>query len=238
MILVAICVFSLFHPRELVVRPWRGHPSSLAGMRRVRVSDADLPFTASGEFVLAVPGKIERRFHGELQIRAVDGELRAIVRMDLETAVASVVAAESPPGAPMEALRAQAVAARSFFAASHGRHQGFDFCDTTHCQFLRQPPDLRERAWRAAESTHGLTLQYNGKTIPALYSADCGGHTDSLAGDQGGGYPYTGVECPRHSGLRRGHGWGLCQVGAAAMAASGAGFERILAFYYPGTSVH
>src|SRR6266571_2973368 len=60
--------------------------------------------------------------------------------MDRETATASVVAAENTPDTPLEALKAQAVAARSYFVAGRGRHHDFDFCDTTHCQFLREPP--------------------------------------------------------------------------------------------------
>src|ERR1039458_7897639 len=43
--------------------------------------------------------------------------------------------------APSEALKALAVAARSYFVAGKGRHRDFDFCDTTHCQFLREAPE-------------------------------------------------------------------------------------------------
>ena len=76
-----------------------------------------------------------------------------MVTMDLETAVASVVAAESPPGAGLESLKAQAVVARSFLVAAHGRHARSDFCDTTHCQFLREPPAEGSLAERAARNT-------------------------------------------------------------------------------------
>ena len=77
------------------------------------------------------------------------GELVPVVSMDLETAVASVVAAEQVAGTPLEALKAQAVATRSYFVATRGRHRGFDFCDTTHCQFLREPPASGHPAARA-----------------------------------------------------------------------------------------
>ena len=124
----------------------------------VRNSDDDLVVTAGArviraptltvngrksepvDFVLAVPEKIRRHYHGTLEIRPSAGILTAVVTMDRETAVASVVAAESMPERPVEALKAQAVAARSYLVASRGRHRGFDFCDTTHCQFLRDPP--------------------------------------------------------------------------------------------------
>jgi peptidoglycan hydrolase-like amidase len=54
-----------------------------------------------------MPGKISRRYSGKLEIASEPRELRVLVIMELETAVASIVAAESPPHAPMEALKAQ-----------------------------------------------------------------------------------------------------------------------------------
>jgi peptidoglycan hydrolase-like amidase len=231
MLLIAISVFSLFHPLELAVKT-QDPPATHV----LRVGDSSLPFTTSGEWTLSVPGKIERKFRGRLEITEQGGELLAVVYMDIETAVASVVAAEIPPGAPMEALRAQAVAARSFLMAAKDRHRGFDFCDTTHCQFLRQPPDPPDAAFRAAESTRGLTLQYRGQTIAASYSADCGGHTKASSPGLDG-YAYVRVTCPRQSGSRRGHGIGLCQLGAADLAAAGKGYLAILEYYYPGAVV-
>jgi len=226
LLVVVIGVFGLFHPTELTV-----------GGAVLRLSELTTSFRlASNDFVLRVPGKIERRYRGNLEVRASGAELVATVTMDLETAVASAVAAESPPGASLEALKAQAVAARSFYVAGRGRHEGFDFCDTTHCQFLRHPPDQESPAWRAATETRGLVLHYDGRALAALYSADCGGRTDAIAGAiaRGEGYPYFEVACPR-KGVRRGHGLGLCQEGATVLARSGAGFQEILRHYYPNT---
>jgi peptidoglycan hydrolase-like amidase len=175
----------------------------------------------------------------------VDDELVSVVSMDLETAVASVVAAEQIASTPLEALKAQAIAARSYLVASRGRHRGFDFCDTTHCQFLREPPAPNRRAAQAARDTAGQVIAYRDRTIPAFYSASCGGHTLTLA-DVGrpaaDGYPYFSVECAycghHMNGQRQGHGLGLCQVGAADLAATRhATCADILAHYYPGTNL-
>src|SRR5258708_2544145 len=65
------------------------------------------------EFTVTVPGKISRRYVGKVEIKPQPHELIIVVQMDMETAVASVVQAESPPHAPREALKAQAVATRS-----------------------------------------------------------------------------------------------------------------------------
>jgi stage II sporulation protein D len=151
----------------------------------------------STEFVLSIPGKITRRYRGRLEIASNSGELIPVVTMDLETAVASVVAAEAIPGQPAESLKAQAVAARSYFVAGKGRHQNFDFCDTTHCQFLRSPPARASAAFKAAEQTRGLVLTFDSHVFAAMYTRSCSGrtHTPAQVGLSAGMYPYYAVEC-------------------------------------------
>jgi stage II sporulation protein D len=266
-------------------------PESSAYASSVRASARD---GRASEFILAVPGKLRRRFSGVLQVTADAGVLTAVVEMDLEVAVASAVQAESPPGAPFEALKAQAVATRSYFIAGNGGHRAFDFCDTTHCQFLREPSPADAPANIASLATRGLVLAYRDRPFPALYSASCGGHTRTLAdaGLQVRGYPYYAVPCEycrTHplpwtvrlvsddaamlsrgteaerlslarrlgwstvrsndyvislhqdraviTGVGSGHGIGLCQRGAAALARAGADYRAILAHYYPNTSI-
>lgn len=154
----------------------------------------------NGGFValrLSVPGKIQRRYLGRVTIQAHNGELEAIVSIDRETAVASIVAAEMDETSPVEALKAQAVATRSFLAAG-ARHPDFDFCDTTHCQFLKSPPASNSRVLSAVRATRGLVLEYRDRPLAAMYSSRCGGHTRSLRDtnlDPGDGYPYYSVPC-------------------------------------------
>jgi len=166
---------------------------------RVRLEGASVAVTSEGNkaaFRLSVPGRIERRFEGRLELTAVGKSLRAVVMMDRETAVGAIVAAESPPGATFEALKAQAVAARSYLLAGV-RHEGFDFCDTTHCQYLRAPAAEDDPARLAVAATRGLVLTYAGKVVRALYSRSCGGVTRTLreAGLAADGYPYFHVAC-------------------------------------------
>jgi stage II sporulation protein D len=222
---VRIGVMGLFHSREFAVRPAGGVLVVECGPRRWTLEGAQTlrlqlrggaiecsarqgrhlasfarVHSSSGDadFRLAVPGRIERRYRGALEIVPRKRELEAVVAVDREVAVASAVAAESPPGAPLEALKAQAVVTRSYYAATRGRHARFDFCDTTHCQFLRQPPGPGDPASLAAQSTRGWVLAYEGSTVPALYSARCGGRTRTLAelGLRSDGYPYYSVDCP------------------------------------------
>lgn len=220
---VRIGVLGLFHSKQIMLSPVAGKPlqcraggepwAVVDSMRaeiegtKVRISGTENAFDgtvfcdngASGatEFVASVPGKIARRYAGKLEIRPDARELIIVVAMPMETAVASVVAAESPAHAPMEALKAQAVATRSFFMAGKGRHHSFDFCDTTHCQFLRAPPGPATAAFQAAAATRGLVLVYKDEVFAAMYSASCGGRTHTLAelGIPDHGYPYFAVTC-------------------------------------------
>jgi stage II sporulation protein D len=95
------------------------------------------------------------------------------------------------------------VVSRSYLVSGGRHHPYADFCDTTHCQFLREPPPTGSRATLATLATKGQVLTWQGKPFAAMYSASCGGRTHSLAqvGASATDYPYFPVECPycRHS---------------------------------------
>lgn len=151
----------------------------------------------TADMVITVPGKIRRRYEGILDLKSKNGELVPVVTMDLETAVASAVQAETSPGTAAEALKAQAVVSRSYFIAGAGRHTDFDFCDLTHCQFLREPPAAESPAAKAAAATRGLVLTYADKPFAAMFTPSCGGHTRTPreVGLPQNGYPYFSVLC-------------------------------------------
>lgn len=198
---VRIGVLSLFELRELTVRAAAAGPLRLSGggviegQRVARLNangerillsiDGHASETsriaAEGSFELSVPGKLTRRYSGSLEITARNGTLQAVVAMELETAVAAAVAGEADLDGPHEALLAQAVASRSYLASGR-RHQGYDFCDTTHCQYLTD--SLDERARRAAAETAGVLLWRDGTPFEALFTRSCAGRT------------LGGVDCP------------------------------------------
>jgi SpoIID/LytB domain protein len=100
-----------------------------------------------------------------------------VSRLNLEDYVARVVAGEGQPHAAAPAQEALAITARTYALANRNRHrrEGFDLCDTTHCQVLR-PPTVVTR--RAAEVTAGRVLTYMGQPASVFYSALCGGHSE------------------------------------------------------------
>ncbi|MGE0042625.1 MAG: SpoIID/LytB domain-containing protein [Vicinamibacterales bacterium] len=95
----------------------------------------------------------------------------------LEDYVARVLAGEGEPRAGDAAQQALAVVIRTFALANQHRHrgEGFDLCDTTHCQVVR-PSTPASR--RAALATAGQVLLANGQPAFVFYSAWCGGHTE------------------------------------------------------------
>jgi stage II sporulation protein D len=119
-----------------------------------------------------------------------------IVTLPLEDYVAGAVRAEVLPATlraqpSSGALDVQAIVSRTYAAANLGRHaaDGFDLCDTTHCQVYRSPAAGEgpgDAAARAVEATRAIVVTFQGSPIQALFHADCGGHTASAASVWGG----------------------------------------------------
>jgi stage II sporulation protein D len=115
----------------------------------------------------------------------------------LEDYVAGVVAGEAP-GEGLDAVqRAMAIAARTVVEGRRGRHsrEGFDVCDTTHCQVVRAATPASRAA---AEQTAGLVLSWEGRVAEIYYAASCGG---TLA-DPGHVWPGRRVAWPPYLSAR------------------------------------
>jgi stage II sporulation protein D len=115
----------------------------------------------------------------ELRIQARDGLLLLTLTMPLEEYVAAVLQGESATFKSDEAMKAMAVAARTYAVRFGSRHtlEGFDFCDTTHCQDLRL--GIRSpRAQAAALATEGELLWFEGRPAAAYYHRSCGGELE------------------------------------------------------------
>ena len=102
--------------------------------------------------------------------------------LELENYVKGVVANESIASFHIEALKAQAVAARGYAVANIGRYvrsgYPFDLVDSSSSQVYRGVLSEHPRAVTATEATRGLVASYNGKIISALYSSSFGGYSD------------------------------------------------------------
>jgi stage II sporulation protein D len=116
-----------------------------------------------------------------------------VTRIPLEVYVARVLAGEGEPNAPDTARQALAVAIRTYTLVQMGRHRrdGYDLCDTVHCQVLRAANDSSRRA---ALATAHRVLTVNGIPAEVFYSASCGGRSEGAAQVwPGATFPYMQV---------------------------------------------
>ena len=168
-------------------------------------------------------------------------EVGAVVQVPFEQYVADVVASEVGNSA-LEVCKAQAVASRTF-AVSKGVLDGKVISDSSSTDQAYRANRLASGLYPNAEEgtleTKGQILTYNGKPINAVYSASNGGQTVSSQERWGSARPYLiEQDDPWDDSTKRtGHGVGMSQRGAKAMAKAGKTYQEILAFYYPGTKL-
>lgn len=125
----------------------------------------------------------DKEYRGKLQVLH-NTRLNTLVPINVVTMdeyLQGVISSEMPTKFPMDALRAQAVLARTYALKHLGKHKayGYDLCDTQNCQVYGGVSAESERANAAVESTTGETLSYGGKPIEGVFSANCGGITQS-----------------------------------------------------------
>jgi stage II sporulation protein D len=138
-----------------------------------------------------------------------------------------------PPSWEFEALKAQAIAARSFALANLGKQAkfGYDLKDNTEDQAYGGASSETNVTNRAVEETHGLVLTYDMKIISAYYSASAGGMTSTSV--WGGYAPYLhSVPSFDDNVGKKGHGVGMSQHGANNLAKQGYNAYQILQYFY------
>ena len=186
-------------------------------------SDVNLAalWNAGPEAWLQSPGGVllvnGRPYAGRLRlIREADG-LRLVNHLGLERYIAAVVGAEMPSSWAMEALRAQAVAARSYALAHMARpaNRHWHLGDTTRWQAYKGLASSNARTRQAAASTAGLILSYQGAIVESLYAAN----------------RQISLEAHGHLGAS------MSQHGAQDLAQQGFRYNQILGHYYQGASL-
>jgi len=130
-------------------------------------------------FVVAPAGGRRATYAGALELRSSGRGLDIVEHVDLEDYIAGVVYAEMPRTFPREAMRAQAIAARTYALFHLGDHQAedADLCGRVHCQAYGGRPPVDSAAAQAARATAGQVLTWNGLLVDALYHSACGGET-------------------------------------------------------------
>jgi peptidoglycan hydrolase-like amidase len=132
----------------------------------------------------AAPLEIDTRaYRGALEIFGnIRNTLTVVNELPIEMYLRGVVPNELNPTAfgQLEALKAQAVAARTYIYRNLGQYkkEGYDICATDACQVYFGVLTEQPLATQAVEETRGMIAAYEGKPINALYSSTCGGRTE------------------------------------------------------------
>jgi stage II sporulation protein D len=176
-------------------------------------SAAGKPIASCGERLRAAgPGQVtigETTYRGALEAVPTEsdaGALNVVNALAVDQYVKGVIPNESPPSWPLEELKAQAVASRSFALTAGVGGNGFDLYADTRSQVYEGLSSEYSSTNAAAAATRGQVVEYGGKIAQTLFSACSGGHTESNQNVFGGAaIPYLqGVpdpfdgECPLH----------------------------------------
>ncbi len=134
----------------------------------------------------------KRSYRGYFFIKAINRKLVVINVLLIEEYLYGIMKVEVNPNWPLEALKAQAVVARTYVVTHRKRHKdlGFDLCATTHCQVYRGVSAEVPILTKAVNATRGIIITYHGKPATVFYHADSGGHTASAKDVWGKNIPY------------------------------------------------
>lgn len=152
-------------------------------------------------------------YRGRLNLVYAEGELLAVNVIDLEQYLYSVVGSEMPASWHLDALRAQAIAARSYALIHIGRPASpwFDLGNNERWQAYNGVESEAHSTYAAVADTTAQVLTYDGQIVEALYAST------------------QAITDTAHDGF------GMSQYGAEELARQGHNYQQILANYYPGT---
>lgn len=122
-------------------------------------------------------------YRGSLIVQATVNGLAVINVVGFEDYLRGVLPCEVSPSWPMESLKAQAVAARTYALANLGKHgrSGFDLCSGVDCQVYGGAQVESATTDQAVGATRGVVAVFNGQPIAALYHSSSGGYTEDSA---------------------------------------------------------
>jgi len=188
----------------------------LPGGQNIRIGKWETP---AGVWLKPTQGGLvfvgDRWYRGDLLLVSQGNTLLVVNYVDLESYISSVVGAEVSPSWPMAALKAQAIAARSYALVHYIRPANplYDLGNTQRWQVYRGINAEWNTTRQAANETTGVFLSYKGGVVESMYAA-----SDDIVTNVFGGR-------------------GMSQNGALSLAQQGYTYKQILDRYYPGTGL-
>jgi stage II sporulation protein D len=203
--------------------------------------------TGAGVGLYSRAGRLKGTFSGPLQVAGADGTLtlggtgtyrgvlefrpgavglNAVNVLGLDAYVAGVVARESPSSWPLEALKAQAVAARTYAITSSKGGDGFDHYADTRSQVYGGVAAETEATNRAVQETRGQVVTYEGEPVTTYFFSTSGGRTESVENVWGTELPWLrSVEDPYDDVSPR-HRWGPIKLRKRTAGAKLSGYVK------------
>ena len=154
--------------------------------------------------------EIKKDYYGDFStIRLLHIETGQVEEVELDSYLLNVVSAEMPAAYEIEALKAQAIVARTYTIykiKNGGKHENADICDSSLCcqawiskenRLARWEENVKEEYWKkieeAVNTTKGKYITYNGEVINAFFHSNSGGTTELPINVWGGSYPYLQI---------------------------------------------
>ena len=175
---------------------------------------APLTFTAGSGGSLT----LGRAYRGQIEVDVVDGKLRAIDIVPLEQYLYGVVPSEMPATWSPEALKAQALAARSYALATRRIAAPFDVYSDTRSQMYLGISQETAATTSAVDATKGQVVLFGNKIATTFFFSTSGGETASSLDIWGTALPYLVPVADPYDAISPFHDWGPVPVTAAQLA--------------------
>lgn len=155
-------------------------------------SSANLTPLVSTNLLSIANSTKSNKYLGSFSFKVDSGKILPINSIFIEDYLKGVVSFEMSDSFPIEALKAQAVAARNYAFSRVGycTLKGYDFDDTTNYQVYGGYNEAYKNVIAAVDSTKGQTLLYNDKLVETLYGSSDGGYTEDAINVWGNPTPY------------------------------------------------
>jgi SpoIID/LytB domain protein len=164
-------------PNKGYVAKRKGSGVVVRNKKGQRIARCGAAMTAAGAPAVTVAAK--GTYRGSLEVRASGSSLQAINVVEIEDYVRGVISKESPASWPIEALKAQAVAARSYALATGIRSGTFDLYDDTRSQAYGGVGAETAKTDQAVSATHLQVVMYGSRIAQTFFFSTSGGHTEN-----------------------------------------------------------
>ena len=177
---------------------------NISGFRSVSLGGNAVAFSSNGKTDYIVDGNDAvhistgsgivnlggNSYRDTIEIYRNGSTVNAVNILPVEKYLLGVVTSEMPQSWPMEAIKAQTVAARTYSYRNMGKHGKYDLCDNTDCQQYNGVNGESSSGTQAVNSTKGVMAYYDGALIAATYFSSSGGHTQNAEDVWGTKVPY------------------------------------------------